>query len=61
MPLAQKVPSVVADRIIDLADDYARAIVAAFPMSMTPECAEETVAGALLSFLGDVVNLAVEP
>lgn len=51
----------VADRIIDLADDYARAIVASLPMSMDPQQAEESIAGALLQFLGEVVSTAVEP
>lgn len=47
----------VADRIVALADDYAAALVATAPWSLSPEAFQEGLAGALLAFLSEAVTL----
>ena len=52
----------VADRIIDLADDYARAIVNTAQCPVTPAHElQEGVAGALIQFLADALALVETP
>jgi hypothetical protein len=51
---ATKAPEAVAEKIVALADDYARQIVASLPVE-SEALLTEGISGALLSFLADVV------
>ena len=48
----------ISDRVVSLADDYAAAFIASMIHCPTEKAARAALAGAFLSFLGDVFALA---
>lgn len=56
MAVPIKARPAVAEKVIVLADDYARWIVASLPQAESEQMLTEGISGALLSFFADAVS-----